>query len=372
MRKWLVALVLLGVGTAGAIKIWRERASPGSIEPRDDDDVAAAPKEVVDDGDVAEAPIVEHDGVSLDLSTQVPEVELTPVTTESAAERPTGAPIEPNASGPAVAAAAPDGGIEDQPGGATKLAEGEARRKAIGLVDAAGKHSDPIEQTRLLSEAVLSGSLDRESEAKAYQTLLEAHQRGLLSPRVHDRCLLVEVVDGDSLWRICKRVAKDGHAGVTPGLIQLVNGMTSDRIRAGAKLKIPNAPVSILVEKSKYRLSVLIGDLLMRRYLVGIGKDNKTPEGDFTIKSRLVDPPWFPPGGGQIPAGDPENVLGTRWLGFAEKPGFADAATFGIHGTREDDSIGTQSSNGCVRMHNQEVEELFEWIGEGVTVTIQP
>jgi lipoprotein-anchoring transpeptidase ErfK/SrfK len=73
-----------------------------------------------------------------------------------------------------------------------------------------------------------------------------------------------------------------------------------------------------------------------------------------------------------LPPDHPENILGTRWLGFAQKDGFPEAATFGIHGTKEDQTIGTESSNGCIRMHNGEVEELFEWVGAGTAVEIVP
>jgi lipoprotein-anchoring transpeptidase ErfK/SrfK len=150
--------------------------------------------------------------------------------------------------------------------------------------------------------------------------------------------------------------------------------MTSDSIYPGASLKVPTQALSVYVKKSKFRLDVMLGNVLLRRYAVGIGRDNKSPEGKFTIATRLKDPHWFKPGGaaGGLPPEHPENILGTRWLGFAAKDGFPEAATFGIHGTKEDQTIGTESSNGCVRMHNTEVEELFEWVPVGTPVEIVP
>jgi lipoprotein-anchoring transpeptidase ErfK/SrfK len=49
---------------------------------------------------------------------------------------------------------------------------------------------------------------------------------------------------------------------------------------------------------------------------------------------------------------------------------------FGIHGTWDPDSIGTAASLGCVRMRNEEVEELYDFIplprnGQGTKVTIE-
>ena len=57
-------------------------------------------------------------------------------------------------------------------------------------------------------------------------------------------------------------------------------------------------------------------------------------------------------------------VLGTRWMGF-------DITGYGIHGTTEPDKIGQQVTAGCVRMRNEEVEELYTLIPVGTEVTIQ-
>jgi len=380
MRTWLVTLLLLGIGTAGAMNFWRDRTE--DPEPAASEEaVGTSPADPLGDGEVLEVFATEEiaaEEIAAEPDSAGPDAVVTQVTPTAVV---TGGPqLEAAGNEAAVAsppveltaanAATPD--EVDRLGGATVAAEGEARRNAMSLVEQAARSTDPVEQSNLLSRAVLGGALDQVAEANAYEALLDANRRGILNPRVSGLCSQVVVEKGDSLWLIGRKAAKDGNAGCTPGLIRLVNGMTSDHLRAGAKLKIPNQPVSLVVEKPKYRLSVLFGDVLLKRYLVGLGKDNKTPEGDFTIKTRLIDPPWFKPGVGEIPPEHPENVLGTRWLGFAEKDGFPEAATFGIHGTREDNSIGTQSSNGCVRMHNAEVEELFEWIGEGVKVTIRP
>ena len=65
-----------------------------------------------------------------------------------------------------------------------------------------------------------------------------------------------------------------------------------------------------------------------------------------------------------IPSESPENILGTRWLGF-DMPGY------GIHGTTQPDSIGKQATAGCVRMLNSEAEELYDLLPIGTEVTIK-
>ncbi|MFQ5787157.1 MAG: L,D-transpeptidase, partial [Thermodesulfobacteriota bacterium] len=66
--------------------------------------------------------------------------------------------------------------------------------------------------------------------------------------------------------------------------------------------------------------------------------------------------------------GDPKNVLGTRWIGFEDKEGLYG---YGIHGTTEPDSIGKEMSNGCIRLTNEDVEELFNYVKAKTKVVIQ-
>lgn len=43
---------------------------------------------------------------------------------------------------------------------------------------------------------------------------------------------------------------------------------------------------------------------------------------------------------------------------------------FGIHGTLDTNSVGWASSHGCIRMKNEDVAELYEYIPTGTKVTI--
>jgi len=64
-----------------------------------------------------------------------------------------------------------------------------------------------------------------------------------------------------------------------------------------------------------------------------------------------------------VPPESPQNVLGTRWLGF-------DLQGYGIHGTVEPETIGQQVTAGCVRMVNEQVEELYTIVPIGTKVKI--
>jgi len=109
-------------------------------------------------------------------------------------------------------------------------------------------------------------------------------------------------------------------------------------------------------------LMLKTGEKVVKVYNVSTGANNSTPVGEFTITTKLTDPVWFNRGV-VVPPESPENVLGSRWLGF-DLPGY------GIHGTVEPETIGKQVTAGCVRMRNEEVEELYSIIPFGTKVVI--
>jgi lipoprotein-anchoring transpeptidase ErfK/SrfK len=167
------------------------------------------------------------------------------------------------------------------------------------------------------------------------------------------------VVPGDSLGKLAKQY------NTTKELIQKSNGLKSDVIRVGQKLRIWNAPFNVFVDKSQNILMLKTGDDIVKIFHVSTGANNITPVGTFKISTKLANPVWFKPGSAPIPPESPENVLGTRWMGFDTDP------HYGIHGTTEPDKIGQQVTAGCVRMRNNEVEELFDLLPAGTQVVIQ-
>jgi len=110
-------------------------------------------------------------------------------------------------------------------------------------------------------------------------------------------------------------------------------------------------------------LTVHAHGYFVKRYQIGIGKDHSTPTGKFQVKDKLVDPTYYGQDG-VIANDDPTNPLGERWIDLGE--------SYGIHGTIEPDSIGKAESKGCVRMHNEDVAEVYDLLGLDSEVVIRP
>ena len=181
--------------------------------------------------------------------------------------------------------------------------------------------------------------------------------KSLMTKRPDAHSVMHTVEKGENLTRIAKKY------GVTVELIRLANQLPDDRLNAGRRLKIPNHRFSVVVDKSQNTLILKGDESVLKTYTVATGEDNSTPTGVFKITDRLVNPTWYKAGIPPVPHGSPENVLGTRWIGF-DRPGY------GIHGTTEPDKLGAQVTAGCVRMLNADVEELYAFLPAGSEITI--
>lgn len=121
---------------------------------------------------------------------------------------------------------------------------------------------------------------------------------------------------------------------------------------------------ALVINIPSFTLTYYQDGKVVKKYAVAVGKPTApTPIGSFRIISKVVNPTWYPPFGGRpVPPG-PENPLGRRWLGFLP-------SGYGLHGNNNSSSIGRAVSLGCVRMRNEDVEELFPQIPVGTPLTI--
>ncbi len=178
----------------------------------------------------------------------------------------------------------------------------------------------------------------------------------LFSSTITPKSIIYQIKPGDTLDKIA-RIHK-----TTVELIMKSNNISDSLIIPGRKIKIWNVPFSIVVDKSQNILLLKSDEEVIKTYIVSTGKNNCTPAGVFKIVNKLTSPTWFK-AGAVVPPESAENVLGSRWMGF-------DMAGYGIHGTTEPKELGKQVTQGCVRLNNVEVKELYTIVPVGTEVTI--
>ncbi len=191
-------------------------------------------------------------------------------------------------------------------------------------------------------------------------------------------------------WLFSRDVLQDdtltGHYLVQPGnllstigrnhrvpheILMRINGIErAELLRAGQRIKVIHGPFHAVVNRSTFTLDLYLQDVYVKSYGVGLGRpEHTTPTGRWLVApgGKMVSPTWTDPDSGRTyKASDPDYPLGSRWIGLEGIEGQARGRTgFALHGTREPETIGTQSSRGCIRLHNGDVIELYEMLQTG-------
>ncbi len=187
------------------------------------------------------------------------------------------------------------------------------------------------------------------------ETMERLAQSIYFSPQPHYEEAYV-VQSGDQMRKIAKQYKLSWQ------YLARLNQVNPRKIRVGQKLKIVNGPFDAVVDLSEYQLTILCRGQFVRQYSVGIGKDGTSPIGKFTVKDKLEDPVYYGPDG-VIANDSPDNPLGERWIDIGD--------SFGIHGTIDPESIGKSESRGCIRMLNNDVAEVYDFLTVGSTVWIR-
>lgn len=250
------------------------------------------------------------------------------------------------------------GARDESPRQEVSPATAERRAKLLAAGRQALERNELVNARSYLSEAVTLGlSTDELIEARA--ALVRIGTETIFSANIFPEDPLVRqhmVSPGESLGKIAKKYE------VTDDFLAAINNISDkNKIRAGQNLKVVQGPFHVRVDKRTYRMDVYLQDTFVRQYQVGLGANDSTPTGEWVVGTKLLNPTYYPPRGGPIiEAGDPENPLGEYWLELVGIGGAArNQQRYGIHGTIAPNSIGKSESLGCIRMHNEDVAEVF-------------
>lgn len=231
------------------------------------------------------------------------------------------------------------------------IAEGEGHISKDEVIVARFKLNDVLH--RDLS------SLDR---TKVKAMLSELSKDWLFSTKVHDDDKLVAsyfVQGGDNLGAIGSKFK------VPHQILVKINGLSSDRaLRAGSTIKVVNGPFHIIIDRSSFTLDLYLQNTFVKSYYVGLGKDgNETPVGKWRVKigGKMIQPPWWDKKAGKTyHASDADYPLGARWIAIEGLDENTKPRTgFALHGTKEPKTIRSKSSNGCIRLINDDIVELY-------------
>ena len=249
-----------------------------------------------------------------------------------------------------------DGAINSMVAVVNNYPDSPASEKALRDLAALQAQKGDMVKSRYYTARLIKSFPNVKDSDQLRKNLQETSVKTLFSPTITEDSLQYVVKKGDTLYAIAKRF------NTTVELIRKVNNLSSDSLAVGQKLKVVVAKFSIFVEKSKNMLTLMKDGEVFKIYTVSTGKNNCTPVGTFKVEEKMVKPVWYKVNATVAPDSD-EYELGTRWIGISAKG-------YGIHGTKNEKTIGSQETAGCVRMKNAEVEELYDIIPSGTEVKI--
>lgn len=128
---------------------------------------------------------------------------------------------------------------------------------------------------------------------------------------------------------------------------------------------------TIIIDTPNRYLYLMLGNGRAIRYGVGVGREGFTWSGTERISRMKEWPDWVPPKEmiarqpylPRFMAGGETNPLGARamYLGNTE---------YRIHGTNQPSTIGSFVSSGCIRLTNENVEDLYGRVTVGTRVIV--
>jgi len=256
-----------------------------------------------------------------------------------------------------------------------RLAESSGRRPSrvqllLSLADDDLRRGDAASASLRLTKAVEASIEEGAGFADLSPVVekLDAVNRDLVfNPRGTWRSEAVEVIPGDSWHKIAKKLGRERGVNAGIGLLRAMNRRTGDHLDVGESVRVPLDPIRIDIHRSAFACLVYLGERIVRVYPIGLGREgSETPAGQFAVGKKDPRPIWWKPNppSPPLPYGHPENPLGERWIGFR-----ADGrdTEYGLHGTNSEQAILSRVSNGCVRLRNADVVELYDLLPDSGT-----
>jgi len=130
---------------------------------------------------------------------------------------------------------------------------------------------------------------------------------------------------------------------------------------------------TLVIDTPNTYLYLVLGGGKAMRYGIGVGREGFTWTGTERISRMKEWPDWFPPSEmidrqpylPRMMAGGPGNPLGARAL-------YLGHTLYRIHGTNQPSTIGSFVSSGCIRLLNEDIEDLYSRVQVGTRVVVMP
>jgi lipoprotein-anchoring transpeptidase ErfK/SrfK len=172
-------------------------------------------------------------------------------------------------------------------------------------------------------------------------------------------------------------IAAVAGLGAAPASAQLFwdwggGGMVGGSGRESVRFSPQFKKGEIIVSFGDRRLYFITAPGQAISYPIAVPREESRWAGTTSVTNKRINPSWTPTPEmirenprlpRWVPGGHPMNPLGVRAL-------YLGSSTYRIHGTDAPWTIGTAVSKGCIRMYNQDVEDLYPRASVGAKVLV--
>jgi hypothetical protein len=248
-----------------------------------------------------------------------------------------------------------------------------------------------IEARTLLSDALFQGGLAEDLAEEARSKLTYLAEATIFARTINPDdpyTMRYRFKEGD----LASTVERKQLLHIPSQLIVQINGLSdASRFQAGVDYKLIKGPFHAVVYKSTFKMDLFLHrqedklpPVFIKRYTVGLGKNNSTPLGNWRLgcgalttpsgkreRGKLLRAAWNPPPNSiqrrRLEYGMTGYPFGKKgmWISLVgTDENTKNLIDYGIHSTNEQDSIGSQSSMGCVRMRDADIQEVYDRLYE--------
>ncbi len=229
-----------------------------------------------------------------------------------------------------------------------------------------------VKQKFAQANAAIEGNRFRE----ALVCLTELYKRNDLAPS--DRAVLLQWIDalagkviyssehtlaepykvtqGEDLLTISQRMQ------VPWQLLQKINNVTNPQVVVPqSQLKVVPGPFNADLDLATNEMTLYLKDMYAGRFAFTLGDEAPRP-GQYQVRDKSKDRPYYGRDGRMIPARDPSNPYGGWWIDLGSGAS--------LHGSPTTASIN-QQGHGCVSFSPKDAEDIFSILSVGSAVTIR-
>jgi lipoprotein-anchoring transpeptidase ErfK/SrfK len=143
--------------------------------------------------------------------------------------------------------------------------------------------------------------------------------------------------------------------------------------RQVVQFQSPEPAGTLVIDTGNTFLFLVLGNGQAMRYGIGVGREGFTWAGAERVSRMAEWPDWHPPAEmierqpylPRFMAGGEGNPLGARAL-------YLGKTLYRIHGTNQPSTIGKYVSSGCIRLTNDDIQDLYSRVQVGTRVVVLP